>query len=198
MAVIQDGTGTGAEARVNASNQLTVLAETFSKEHRESKDGLAFIAHTGTTADTLTITATGGPILYLKNTSTTKDIVLAGMRMYSSAAATIVKLIRNPTLGTIGNENTFTSVNANFGSNTPATATCYTWDEVGNGMTGLSAGTEAAVYGIGVGSTSFAFDGAFLLPPAQSMYINVLNAAGAEFNLTLNYFFETTGDVNAE
>ena len=60
----------------------------------------------------------------------------------STDGATYVWMTRNFTIGTLGNYNTFTPTNMNFGSTNPSETLAYTWNEVGDGITGLTGGTE--------------------------------------------------------
>jgi hypothetical protein len=190
--VIKDGSGSGGfEARVDKDNKLYTHATTFSNEHDQSLKGLSYFANTTDTADTLTVTTTGGPMLYIKNTSTTQNLVVSKVLPSTDQAATVLKLVRSPTLGTIGNENTHVPPNLNIGSSKTANATVYTWDEVGNGMTGLSGGTTIHTWILGVGTTALPIDDALIVTPGTSVHWE-LKAIGssAECSLGVRFHFE--------
>ena len=188
MTILQDGTGAGYEAAINSRNQLKVLGTVHFGEHESSLDGDAYFAHMATTADTLTVTTTGGPMIYMKNTSTTKNLIISKIIPSTDQAATVMKLVRDPTLGTIGNENTLAPPNINMGSNRSAEITCYNWDEVGNGLTGLTGGIVMATYVLGVGVTLLPIDDAIILTPGTDFHIE-LSATGSTSECTLNVRF---------
>lgn len=188
MTVLTDGTGSGFEAKITSKNRLTTLATTLAAEHDAALEGDAYFATTQDTAETLTVTTTGGPILYLKNTSTTQNMILSKVLPSTDQAATTLKIVRDPTLGSIGNNNTHTPVNANAGSSKTASVTAYNWNEVGDGMTGLSAGSALALYILGVGISPLPIDDAIVVPPGTSMSFE-MQAVGSTSECALNVRF---------
>lgn len=191
MTVIESGHGIGYEAKVSSVGRLFTNSTTQALEHDASLAGDAYFANISQTAETLTVTTTGGPVLYMKNTSTTKNLVLSKVLVSTDQAATTLKIVRGPTLGTIGNENTHTPVNANVGSTRTASITCYNWDEVGNGLTGLTGGDTFNVYLLGVGSTLLPIDDSIILPPGTAVSLE-LQATGStsECALGVRFFYE--------
>jgi len=184
---ILDGTGKGYSLKVGPENRAFVDARTFTKEHDKSQNGDAFIFNTTDTANTLTITATGGPILFIQNDNTEKELTIEQI-LVSNSAIIECALYRNPVLGTIGNNNIHTPANLNFGSNRSAEATAYNWDEVGDGMTGLTGGTLVAYFIVPAGITTFNLGGAITMPGGSSFYISLKNAS--EATLVVRGFFE--------
>ena len=78
MSEIKDGTGNGYLARVNSFNRLDVSASSSPRVYYESRDrGAAF----GITTPQLTVTTTGGKILYIKNNSSTQNMAIADVRV---------------------------------------------------------------------------------------------------------------------
>ena len=147
--IIEDGTGKGYKAKVDCENKLSVksVRSTFHQEvscvHEE-----AYICPLCTEAKpTLTVTGTGGYMLYLKNTSTLYDAIIARITI-STSAMMIITLMKNPTIGSLGNEIAKTPVNKNFKSGKVAKVECYGWDEIGDGITGITEGTCGGTYQI--------------------------------------------------
>jgi hypothetical protein len=188
MTYIKDGRGTGLLARVDEGNKLVVSATSQTEEHEiSSAEGLAFFAHISDTARTLTTTATGGPVLYLKNTHATKQLVIAKFLVSTDTAGVQLHVKTNMTLGTIGNENTHAPTTSNVGSSLSATGTFYNWDEVGDGMTGLSNGDTLATYILGAGFNAMPIDGAVILENGDSITF-MLHGAG-ECALNVRFFY---------
>ena len=73
MAVIEDGTGTGKQAKVNSVNRLVTQATSTSSALQATIDGNAWNINTGDV--TLTSNAVAA-CMYFKNTSETLDFVL--------------------------------------------------------------------------------------------------------------------------
>jgi len=187
---IRDGAGSGYRAAVDKRNKLTVISTSHTEAHTISfTDGQAYIANTTDTADTLTLTATGGPIVYIKNTSTSRSLIIESMCFGSSASGVVVVVTRNPTLGTIGNENTHAPVNCNYFSGNAAEAIVYTWDEVGDGMTGLSGGTKHASFILPAGTTPIPTEGSLVIGRGDSIMFSAVGAA--EFTANIHFYYDT-------
>ena len=144
---IDDGTGTGNKAGVNSLNQLntrgicSLYHQFVSCEHAQ-----AYMTSLGTEAKpTLTVTATGGYMMYLKNTSTDYDAIIARITAATSAQMSIT-IMKNPTIGSLGNETAVVPVNKNFSSGKVADVDVYAWDEVGDQITGITGGTCGGTY----------------------------------------------------
>lgn len=143
----EDGTGNGYKAEVNSLNQVSVrsVVSTYhqfvSCEHEH-----AYMAPLGTEAKpTLTVTGTGGYMMYLKNTSTDYDAIMARIAVTTSARMEIT-VMKNPTIGSLGNEVAIIPINKNFKSGKLADVSVYGWDEVGDEITGISGGSCAGTY----------------------------------------------------
>lgn len=146
---IEDGTGTGNRVEVNSLNQIKTrsIRSTY-HQFVSCNDEQAYMASLGTEAmPTLTVTATGGYMMYLKNTSTNYDAIIARLTVSTSAMMSVT-IMKNPTIGILVNEVASVPVNKNFKSGKVADVDVYTWDEVGDGMTGITAGACAGTYQI--------------------------------------------------
>jgi hypothetical protein len=113
---IKDGTGGGYIAAVNEQNRLEVFATTeefvADVSHR---NGEAFILASDFVA--LTTTGSFNAIMYIKNNSD-KDLYIRSIRVCGDGSGTAqIRLIRNPTSGTIVSEaNLADQLSSNFGS----------------------------------------------------------------------------------
>ena len=188
--IIEDGKGNCYKAQVDSNNRLVTQATTLTAEHFTShilKD--AYFATTADTADTLTATATGGYIFYLKNIDPDKELVIQKISISVDTADGVLSLIKNPTLGTIGNEATHVPVNMNFGSIKESTTLCYTWDEVGDGMTGFTSGTKFKTFILPASAFVLPVDGFMVLPQGTSLGITYTGKAG-EIELGVRFYME--------
>lgn len=162
---ITDGKGHGHEAGVTEDNRLMVSATTQSLEHTNShEEEQVYFANIATTDDSLTITATGGTVLVMQNNSTVRDIVIHEVFIGTGAADMIFKVVRNPTLDTLGNMNEQAPGNLNFSSGNIADVSVWNWDEVGDGITGVSDGTVLNAYLFQAGHHVLPFDDALIVP----------------------------------
>ena len=188
MGRIQDGSGNNRYARVNINKRLETSATTQSEEHAiSSAEGLAFFANTANTANFLTVTATGGDLLYLRNDHATKQLVIEKVLVSSDTAGIYVIWKRNPTLGTIGNNNVHAPTILNFGTTVDAQGTFYNWDEVGDGMTGITGGTIVNTFIVNTGFTAFPIDAAMILEPGNSLVISTIGAAELSCGVRMFY-----------
>ena len=114
---IEDGKGRGFQASVSESQRLNVSSKTAERIFYISRDnGLAFIA-----VSTVASAAAGSYAVYLKNTSTTKNLFIERVE-YHSANAALWKLwqVTGTAAGTA-----LTASNLNLTSGTPAEASVY-------------------------------------------------------------------------
>jgi len=188
---IKDGTGKGYLAKVNSDKEIAVRANSSPEESIISREkGDAYFANTTDTADTLTMTATGGVMLYLQNTSRTKTMVLEKILTSATTAGGVVKWTKNMTVTTITNHNTHVPVNLNFKSGNTADATCYSWNETGDGMTTFTVGTVIKTFITGAGFTAHPIDGAIILGFNDSITINYKPVSGTpEFECGIRFHY---------
>jgi len=185
---IKDGTGKGFLLKIDSGNHLQAVAITETDQHHVSKeDKKAFVANTADTANTLTITATGGSILYIRNDSTDDDMTIADFVISVDTAGIVCRIIRQPTLGSIGNNNVHVPKNANFGSSLTAEGTFHNWDEVGDGLTGLTAGTVYSTLTLPVGVTRVHPNGEVVLQSGNAVSLELIGACEAAAYIAFFY-----------
>ena len=185
--MMEDGTGSGYKAGVNSLNQqktrgiCSLYHQFVSCEHEQ-----AYIAPLGTEAKpTLTVTATGGYMMYLKNTSTEYNAIIARITV-SASALMLITIMKNPTIGSLGNETAIIPVNKNFASGKVADVDVYGWDEVGDQITGVTGGTCAGTYQIN-GFERILFDESICLGLNDIIAIKAKNAG--ELALTMHGYY---------
>ena len=81
----------------------------------EEERGLVFIANTADTEDTLTLTANGGYMLYLQNTSASRDIVIEKIMAGASTPGVVMRWMKGVTIDNkiLDNNNIHVPVNIN-------------------------------------------------------------------------------------
>lgn len=175
--MIEDGTGNAHKTEVNAEHMLkTRSVNSVYHQHVACEHEQAYMGSLGTEAKpTLTVTGTGGYMMYLKNTSDKYDAIMARIAVSTSALTTIT-IMKNPTIGSLGNEVALTPVNKNFKSGKIADVDLYIWDEVGDGITGITGGTCAGTYQIN-GLERILFDESLCLGLNDIIAIKAKNAA---------------------
>lgn len=192
MTQIKDGTGKGFVAAVNQQNEMLVKAIRATIEHTvSSRDGEAYHAHTATTANTLTI-STGETIkmLYLENTSGTLDLVIEKINGSVDTAGVELLYTRNTTLGSVGANNVFEPVNANFSSGKQARATCHSWDETGTaGITGISGGAVITTHILDPGPFFDPIDGFMVLKRGNNIVVTLVNGTGGDIEAEVGIRF---------
>lgn len=173
---IEDGTGTGHRVEVNSLNQIKVrsIRSTY-HQFVSCNDEQAYMASLGTEVlPTLTVTAGGGYMMYLKNTSTDYDAIMARLTISTSALMTLT-VVKNPVIGVLGNETAITPVNKNFKSGKLADVDVYGWDEGGDGMTGITGGDCAGTYQVN-GLDRILFDESMCLGLNDILAVKAKNA----------------------
>lgn len=189
MTVICDGSGKGYKAKVNDQLELSTTARVIGNEAYQSLKENVYFANMSDTADTVTITTTGGPMMYIKNTSSTKNVIIQKYLVGAGQDGTVLKFVKNATVGTIGNENTHIPPNLNFSSTNTADVLCYIWDEVGDGMTGISGGTTCATFILALGEIALPANDAFVLGPNDSITIYATSiGTSSEFSLNTRFY----------
>lgn len=126
--IILDGAGTGYAAEIDDKNRLQTLSVTLDVGQRSAIDGDTYNINTGSINLT---TANESALLYLKNTGTSSlHVTTIGYLIGNSTGGTgdlELKVLRNPTTGTIVDNATAVNVNINknFGSTKTLDATMY-------------------------------------------------------------------------
>lgn len=173
---IEDGTGTGQKAKVNANGELYVLADVVPVIATiSSRDEEAYVFASGDfIALTTTNTETG--IFHLKNTSTTKILKVYSIR----SCADVInkwKLYKNSTGGTlISDQSAGSKNNLNISSSNTPDATVYKGAE---GKT-VSGGTMLEHWINDVGHSTEILDGSLVLGRNDSIELTVEVAAAGD------------------
>lgn len=117
--IIEDGTGSGKKAKVNADNKVEVSAITLSEYEEAALDGRAFNINT----ELIALTGTGeSAVLYVKNNeaqpiSIQGFFIGVGTLSGNSSESILVQAFTNPTGGTIvDNASAITIANRDLGS----------------------------------------------------------------------------------
>ncbi len=189
---ISDGAGKGFSLQIDAENRGRVLSDVRTEEHHiAEKDQEVFFLHTGDTADTLTVTATGGTIIFVQNDSSTKRLVISEIIIGSDVAGTVIRLVKNYTVGVIADNNALTPFNSFLGAADTADLTAHSWDEVNNGVGGLTAGTLIGVLLSSAGNNEPELRQAIVLDRKDNFGIELKSVSTTdECNITLVCFFD--------
>lgn len=149
---LEDGFGSGSRMRITADGSAVVQATTIDVAHHASHIGTLFSVVRENTAYTLAAGQSGA--VYLKNTGTT-DVQLDSLYISLTAAARI-KIIRNPTTGTLITAGTpYIPVNLNFSSGFTFTGDCKLGADsqtITSGTTMMSCRYPAGMYDINIRS----------------------------------------------
>ena len=198
MTHITDGTGKGFSTKVNSVNKLVITATSHTDEHEAAEvDGQAYFANTTDTADTLTL-ATGNTyhLLFLRNLSSTKILVVQKVSVSASVAGLTLCLQKNMTLGAVSDNNVHVPVNVNFSSGNSADVLSHNWDETGTvGITGLSAGTRIKTFIMSTGPFIIPVDGFMVLGQNDSLTLMFVNGTGGnvEAEAGIRFYFDDLG-----
>ena len=189
---ILDGKGSGKVMHVDNENRGHTLAVTQAEAHHVSRtDEEMYITNAATTANALTLTATAGAILLIRNDSSTDDLVIQTIALSISAAGTILIIRKNDTIGTIADNNVEVARNLNFASGNVSDSTIYSWDEVNDGLGGLTAGQVLHTGYLAVGTTLFDINGTMHLGKNDNIVIATVLGT-PEFTVSVSFYFEST------
>lgn len=143
---LEDGFGSGMRLQITADGMAAVQAVTIDSIHAASHNGTAFSVLREATSYTSAAGQSG--VIYIKNTGT-QDVHIDSL-FFSLTAAARVKVIRNPTTGTLVTAGTvFSPVNLNFSSGNTFAGDCLlgtSGQTVTNGTTAISRRYPAGVY----------------------------------------------------
>ncbi len=193
MPTILDGKGKGNQAGVDKNNRLLVESVNETDEHNKALDGEAYVINTATTANLLTTNTNVGAMLHLQNDSSTKELIIEKVLVSTDAAGTIVRFIKNNAIGSIADNNALTPVNTNFASGKAADATAHSWDEVNNGIGGLSGGTVVSTFTEAVGMTVHPLDGAVILGKNNAFTVETASTSTTdEISVLIRFYFQDT------
>ena len=169
MARIEDGTGSGKEAKVDAKNRLVTRAVTESESAHSTENGLGYNINTGL------ISITGdATLLYYKNTGD-NDFIVDAIALGSFEGIThsddpYITLVRNPSGGDLISDETAVGMNQNrnFGSTNEVNGVAYKGKVSGT----LTGGEDIAILQATPGGRSYYTIG-FVLSKGSSLGIKL-------------------------
>ena len=115
-------------------------------------DPLVFIANTADASDILGLTANGGYMLYLQNTSTSKSLVVEKIMASASTPGVVMRWEKSMTIDELNNNTTHSPVNIN-GNEKAEELVCYSWDGIGDGILNISDGVKVKTFILDIGYT---------------------------------------------
>jgi len=178
-------------AGVNSENRLDVSAASSPRIYYESRDREnAF----GISTPQLTITTTGGRILYVKNTSSTKNMVITDIRPSWNGGSTVFTRaltfqIWFASSAPTANNTTGAAGNLNRSSNNTFDLDVEYWDEVGHGMT-IAGGSAGLTTLLSQGSTRLEIGGAIILGANDTISLNLKAEEVGEAAIIMRGFME--------
>lgn len=173
---IESGTGKAHKAGVNDENQILAQAEIHFETRQHTDDGEVFIM--GSDIIALTTTGAYSGLLYIKNTSTTKNFYVDDIICNSNGVTCNWRLTRNPTTGTlISGASAGLEGNMNFSNATAFDGDVYKGAD-GNTVTdGTTIATGADKL------TEGEIRGGIVLGPTNSIAISADPSAAAEVSV---------------
>lgn len=183
---IEDGKGTGYLAQVSSSNRLLTSSATYTEVHNNAHlHGEVYYFSTGAF---ISLTTTGAPsgVFYLKNTSTTKSLIIDQIRTCGNQIQKVV-IYSNPTGGTlISTANAGSAANSNLTSSNSAEATVY----YGADALTVTGGTHLAQHINNIGHSTMDMQGTLILGRNDSIAITFEVASAASVCVTVLGYFE--------
>ncbi len=187
---LQDGTGKGYLAKVDSENHLHTSASVEQMvAHRSHYDASAF----GISTPMLTLTTTGGRMLFLKNTDT-RDFYITDLWFNWDGGATshnrvmFGQLVFGDGVPTANNTVSAAGV-LNRKTNNTAQLTVQYWDEVGDGMTGNLTGGAAFYWCNAQGARPYPIGGTIILGINDTMSVNLRGEEAGEASINILGFF---------
>lgn len=197
MVEIVDGTGSGKRAKVNADdNSLLVTSINLTEEHfitKTQQGGYIVSVSLGGSNTLEFLTTEAGPVLLLQTLNSLQAVTIEGIGVSADAAGGIIRVIKNPIIGTLTNNTPIAAGNLNFSSTKTAIGNFQVWDGVGtSGISGLTGGTVLTTHHINSGLTSLPINGAINLEQNDIIVIEFNNVTGGTINFeaTIRFYFE--------
>ncbi len=183
-------------ARVDNDGRLRTQSIQESLEAAASREGEAFTLATDQGSNRIITFADGddGPILYVRNNSSTKVMVVDGFTATESGAGLVLYLVKNPILGVLADNEEITPSNRNFSSTNEAEVEGHVWDEVGTtGISGLTGGEEIASFIKSVPAGTLDLKNAVRLGRLDSAYLAYANGTGGPIAASIALRFHMEG-----
>lgn len=186
---IEDGRGTGKIAGVDENNRLDTAAIMTPLRSAKSLEGEFGICGT----PPLTVTTTGGSILYIKNNDS-RPMKIASMYFFNDGGSTNYN---RPIWVTIyygygeptANMTQGAPANLNKASAKSADVDTYYWDEVGNGMT-MGGAPSGALYGVSAPYVyELQFEGSNILGQNDTIVIGARGIETSEVTVYITFYY---------
>ena len=176
---INDGTGGGYVARVTSGNRLAV--DPGEGALAAAEGGNLYTVTTNSALPSLTMTSTGGVLMYLENAAGSNKNIVIDEVLVGGSTSMICSIVLNHVRGTIDREAEITPRSSHTGSvlSAPAGVKAWAWDEVNHGIEGLTTGAYVLTTLLGVGPTVIASGGRFIIAPGGSISVYMKNAGEA-------------------
>ena len=191
MEMLKDGTGKGFLAGINQYSRQDTSCATSPRIYYESRDrSNAF----GVSTPYLTVTTGGEKVLYMKNTSSTQNMILTDLRVnWNGGSTTWIKALKGSiwfaSSAPTANNTTGAAGNLNRSSNDTFDIDVEYWDGVAGGMT--SAGGAAALNTImAQGSLLFPIGGAIILGANDTILFQLTPEEDGEASIQMLGFME--------
>ena len=192
--IINDATGRGYAAKVTSDNRLAVQSSQLSEAAQAAREGRSFIASTIAASETLTINATGGPMILLRNNSTTEYLFIDEVTISSDNAKLFCKEEVASTIGTISQSDTGAAYCTLTGRPDATQASVVVWDgSSGNAIAGTSNATNLAISYLTTGVTTLRPGGSTVVSPGSNYSISLKNGSGGTLkaNVSIRFYVGT-------
>lgn len=191
---IDDGTGTGSQAKVGSDNRLQVRALMEEEVIHNGESGNSYNINTG-----LISVSGDATLMYLKNNSD-QNLVISDLAIGSFDGIThsndpYITLVRNPLGGDLITDATAVSMNQNrnFGSSKTATVDAYKGKTAGT----ITGGNDIGILQATGGSRSF-YSLNFILPKGSSLAIKLtanVSSGSANWYAAIICYFKDDEDI---
>ena len=191
---INDGTGTGAAAKVTGSGRVAVDADDGALA--AAKAGKLYTVSTWTSGKpTLTMTTNGGVLLYMSNNDNSRKSFVIDSIIVGVSAALECRVILGHEEGSLADETELnvSTTNTAYSAGSSANASAYVWDEVNDGIGGLTGGTSSVSTILGIGSTEMVPSGKYVVAPGGNIAVALKLAGEATATIRFYEIDEATG-----
>jgi len=169
---INDGTGRGYSAKVSENGRVAV--DTDDGALAAARAGTLYSVSTYTSGKpTLTITSTGGVLLYLNNAGGSRKSLVIDSITAGVSATMECRVIVGHIEGTLSDNTALTvsSTNTAYQTGSSANADANVWDETNHGIGGLTGGTSSVSTILGAGSTEVVPAGKYIVAPGGNIAV---------------------------
>jgi len=182
---INDGTGRGYSAKVSENGRVSVDADDGALAGAAAGTLYAMGLSGHSSRPTITMTSTGGVMMYLSNTDGAKNsLCIDSIQAASGAVGTVCKVVLNYVEGSLADEEQLDiiSTNSSYAATIRhASASGYSWDENGgtHGVGGLTEGVIASTTILAAGGlVELVPSGRYIVRPGGSISVHMVPATG--------------------